>query len=136
MIATIKVSMSNESKQEFAELICDNSAVSISFRGRSEITKTYSDSDLYRCFGQLREDNPAISFLCKGAKLNVHPSSMSSQMTLGLKAYELVLGKKAELADLVHIFDYEEDDLTNNPAEQEEFFMQWINSEKTSTPSQ
>lgn len=59
---------------------------------------------------------------------------MSSQMTLGLKSYELILGKSAELADLVHIFDYEENNLTNNPDEQEEFFMQWIKSDKS--PSQ
>ncbi len=134
LIATLHVTISKAGKKEPAELICDNSAVSISFTRQAGTIKTYADSDFYRCFGQLREDNPDISFLCKGAKLNVHPSSMSSQMTLGLKSYELILGKSAELADLVHIFDYEENNLTNNPDEQEEFFMQWIKSDKS--PSQ
>ncbi len=136
MIATFKITISRAGKKEPAELICDNSAVSISFTTKIGTTKTYSDSDFYRCFGQLREDNPDISFLCKGAKVNVHPSSMSSQMTLGLKSYELILGKSAELADLVHIFDHEEHNFTNNPAEQEEFFMQWIKSDKSSSQPQ
>lgn len=68
-------------------------------------------------------------FMCKGAKINVHPSSMSSQMSLGVKAYELTLGKRASLDDIVNIFDYEENNLTNNPDVQEEFFLRWFWSE-------
>ena len=45
-------------------------------------------------------------------------------------AYELTLGKQALRANLVNIFDYEENDLTNNPLTQSEFFEQWINSLK------
>ena len=51
---------------------------------------------------------------------------MSSQMSLGVKAYELTLGKRALLSDIVNIFDYEENNLTNDPNLQEEFFLQWF----------
>jgi hypothetical protein len=91
--------------------------------------KTYSDTNFYRCFGQIRKDSPHIQFLCKGSKINVHPSSMSSQMTLGLKAYELTLGKKAAIEDIIYIFDYDETNLTNDPDEQRNFYRKWIESE-------
>jgi len=47
-------------------------------------------------------------------------------MSLGVKAYELTLGKRALLSDIVNIFDYEENNLTNDPNLQEEFFLQWF----------
>lgn len=132
MITTVKIKISKAGQKQTVQLVCDNRAVSITFATLHGAKKTYSDSDFYQCFGQLRKDNPDIQFLCKGAKLNVHPSSMSSQMTLGLKAYELVLGKRAEFEDLVYIFDYEEENLTNKPEDQREFFMKWFKSEKGS----
>lgn len=136
MITIVQLMIRVGEQQETARLVCDSSAISIMFVRKNGYNKTYSDSNFYKCFGRVRKDHPDILFLCKGSKINVHPSSMSAQMTLGTKAYELVLGKPAELTDLVYIFDYEEDNLTNNPAEQEEFFMQWRKSDKTSGPSQ
>lgn len=65
---------------------------------------------------------PHMTFLCKGAKLNVMPSRMASQMSAGLVAYEITLGKQATRKDIVHIFDYEEENLTNDPKEQIDFF--------------
>jgi hypothetical protein len=50
-------------------------------------------------------------------------------MSLGVKAYELTLGKQAFRSDLVSIFDYEENNLTNEPEVQEEFFMRWVESD-------
>ncbi len=136
MINLVQLKIIVEGKQEAARLVCDNTAISITHARKNGYSETYSDRDFYRCFGQLREGNADIIFLCKGAKINVHPSSMSSQMTLGLKSYELTLGKPAELTDLVYIFDYEEHNLTNKPDEQEEFFMQWIKSDKSSSDPQ
>lgn len=132
MINLVHVKINVDGQQEDAQLVCESSAVSIMFTRKNGYSKTYSDRNFYKCFGRVREDHPDIQFLCKGSKINVHPSSMSSQMTLGLKANELVLGKRAELADVVYIFDYEEHNLTNKPEEQKEFFMQWIKSDKTS----
>jgi hypothetical protein len=92
-------------------------------------SKTYAGADFYDCLGNIRKEHHNIVFLCKGAKVNVHPSSMSSQMTLGVKAYELTLGKYASRSDLVNIFDYEENNLTNDPEIQRDFFMRWIESD-------
>ena len=92
------------------------------------LTKTYTAYDLYVCFGMLRADYSEIKFLCKGAKLNVHPSRMSSQMSSGLIAYELNLGKPSEAKNLVRIFDYEDENITSNIEKQEIFYKNWIES--------
>jgi tRNA-binding EMAP/Myf-like protein len=76
----------------------------------------------------LRADHPEIKFLCKGAKLNVHPSRMSSQMSSGLVAYELKLGKPSEEEDIVRIFDYEDKNITSNIEEQRTFYKNWVES--------
>ena len=49
-------------------------------------------------------------------------------MSAGLVAYEMTLGKQASREDIVHIFDYEENNLTNNPKEQIDFFKMWLAS--------
>jgi hypothetical protein len=130
MTSNVDLIISINGTKETAKLICDDKAVSITFVMEKVSQKTYSDTDFYRCFGQIRKDSPHIQFLCKGSKINVHPSSMSSQMSLGLKAYELTLGKKASMEDIIYIFDYDETNLTNDPDEQRDFFRKWIESEK------
>lgn len=90
--------------------------------------KTYTGKDIYACLAKVRADFPHISFLCKGAKVNVMPSRMASQMSAGMVAYEMTLGKQATRDDIVHLFDYEEERLTNNPQEQIDFFKQWLAS--------
>lgn len=101
-------------------------------RFRSNPDKTYKAYDLFQCFGLLRADLPKTIFLCKVAKINVYtsrmPSQMSSQMSAGLVAYELHLGRPAESEDTVRIFDFEETDLTNDIQQQREFYKQWIES--------
>lgn len=49
-------------------------------------------------------------------------------MSAGLIAYEMTLGKQASRDDIVHLFDYEENNLTNNPQEQVDFFKNWLKS--------
>lgn len=85
-------------------------------------------SNLFECFSKLRVELPDVKFLCKGAKLNVYPSRMTSQMAGGLLAYELTLGKQALRENLVNIFDPEEEDIVQNPDEQKDYFMKWIKS--------
>ncbi|PAU64200.1 hypothetical protein BZL41_10555 [Pseudomonas sp. PIC25] len=85
-------------------------------------------NDLFECFSTLRAELPDVKFLCKGAKLNVYPSRMTSQMAGGLLAYELTLGKQALRESLVNIFDPEEENIVQNPDEQKDYFMKWINS--------
>ena len=77
--------------------------------------------DLYTCLAKLREQMPDIDLLCKGSKINVHPSRSTRQMTAGLKAYELKMGEQARRSDLVNIFDYDDNNLTNNPSKQNVF---------------
>ncbi|MEI7053602.1 hypothetical protein WCL09_24710 [Pseudomonas koreensis] len=125
-VATIKISDGND-RQEI-DLVCNREEISIAFICESGCKRIYFGCDFYKCFALLRKDNPELTFFCKGAKINVHPSSMSSQMSLGLKAYELVVGKEASLDDLVYIFDYEDQDLTSDPDEQRFFYMNWISS--------
>jgi hypothetical protein len=128
MISTFEISISIENATLKTELICDNETISITLRLQNSAPKTYTERNFYKCFGLLRKDNPHVTFFCKGAKTNVHPSGMSAQMTLGMKAYELEVGKVPSLADLVFIFDYEDQQLTNDPAEQSSFYDNWIKS--------
>lgn len=107
---------------------CDRQTRSLTLILENGARKTYSAHDLFACFGLLRADYPETKFLCKGAKLNVYPSSMSSQMSAGVVAYELQLGKSAELDDVVNIFDYEETDLTNDIQQQRDFYKRWVES--------
>jgi hypothetical protein len=100
----------------------------LTLRTRCNPEKTYKGYDLFQCFGLMRADNPTTKFLCKGAKINVYTSSMSSQMSAGLVAYELQLGRPTEDEDLVRIFDFEKNDITNNIQLQLEFRKRWIAS--------
>lgn len=49
-------------------------------------------------------------------------------MSSGLLAYELTLGKQAFRENLVNIFDYDAEGVTNDPLVQREFFERWIKS--------
>jgi hypothetical protein len=82
--------------------------------------------DLYDCFGVLRADMKDTVFLCKGGKINVHTSGMSSHMSNGLIAYELTLGRPD--GEVVHIFAHEENDLTNDIQQQHDFCQRWAES--------
>ena len=99
---------------------------SLTFIMENGLRKTYTDHDLYLCLAQIRRDFPKIKFLCKGAKLNVFPSRMCSQMSNGSVAYEMTLGEAASRDNIVHIFDFEDKDITNDISEQIDFHHQWI----------
>lgn len=87
-----------------------------------------SGENLFSCFIKLRSLLPHVEFHCKGAKVNVHPSRATSQMSSGLLAYELTLGKQALREDLVNIFDYDASGVTSDPHIQRFFFENWIKS--------
>ncbi|VVN58715.1 hypothetical protein PS687_03117 [Pseudomonas fluorescens] len=88
--------------------------------------KTYTALDLFDSFGLLRADLKDIRFLCKGSKINVHTSGMSSHMSNGLIAYELTMGNPD--GEFVHIFAYEDRDLTNDIQQQRDFCQRWSES--------
>ncbi|WP_080344040.1 hypothetical protein [Pseudomonas syringae] len=116
----------NELREE-ATIYYDIEQPSIIFRFKN-LERICHGENLFSCFIKLRQELPEIKFLCKGAKRNVHPSRMSSQMSAGLMAYELELGKQARRENLVNIFDHEEENLTNEPTMQSEYFKNWLNS--------
>lgn len=91
-----------------------------------ETRKTYTALDLYDCFGLMRADLKEINFLCKGSKINVHTSGMFSHVSNGLVTYEMTMGIAD--GDLVHIFSYDENNLTNDIQEQHDFCQRWAES--------
>jgi len=125
---TIEISIIANGKLEKAFLICDRNNRELTFLMDNDLRKTYKEEDIYECFGLLRADFPTIQFLCKGAKINVHTSRMSSQMSAGVLAYEVTLGRSTEDDDIVNIFAYEDTDITNNIEEQRAYYKKWIKS--------
>ncbi|AMS21312.1 hypothetical protein AYK59_14645 [Pseudomonas synxantha] len=120
----IKVIIKNEHKEVTVKY--DPRKLIMKFSEADNFKKVYEGHDLYICFAKIRADFPHITFLCKGAKINVKPSRMASQMSAGLVAYEMTLGQQATNDDIVHLFDYEEENLTNDPQEQIDFFRKWL----------
>jgi hypothetical protein len=47
-------------------------------------------------------------------------------MSNGSVAYEMTLGKQATRNDIVHIFDFEDKDITTDISEQIDFHRHWI----------
>jgi len=125
---TIEITIIVNEKLEKALIMRDRKNRELTFLMKDNLSKTYKEEDIYECFGLLRADFPDIKFLCKGAKINVHTSRMSSQMSAGVLAYEIELGKPTGDEDIVNIFDYEDTDITNNIDEQRKFYKKWIES--------
>lgn len=124
----IEISTSTHGITKKVVIECDRQKRTLTLVLENGSKKTYSSHDIYACLGLLRADFPETKFLCKGAKINVHPSRMSSQMSAGVVAYELQLGKSSEPEDIVNIFDYNEKDITNDIQQQKDFYITWINS--------
>ncbi|PMY01614.1 hypothetical protein C1Y18_33700, partial [Pseudomonas sp. MPR-R5A] len=57
------------------------------FSESNNFRKLYQGKDIYVCLAKVRAEFPHMTFLCKGAKINVMPSRMASQMSAGLVAY-------------------------------------------------
>jgi len=85
-------------------------------------------NDYFSCLVELRRKAPYIKFLCKGAKINVYPSSMARQMSQGMVAYELVIGKQAARDNIVHTFDFDDKNIAETPDEQIDFYKKWVGS--------
>ncbi|WP_084339486.1 hypothetical protein [Pseudomonas indica] len=122
-----EIKIIRESSENKIKLFYDDDPITIEIN-LDEHKTSFTGSNLFECFSKLRAELPDIKFLCKGAKLNVYPSRMTSQMAGGLLAYELTLGKQALRENLVNIFDPEEENIVQNPDEQKDYFMKWIKS--------
>ena len=119
--------MEKDGVTQKAQIDCNLQDITLTFHAE-EGAKTYTGVDFFECFGMLRADYPNIKFLCKGAKLNVYPSTMSSQMSAGLVAYEVKMGQRTGTENIVRIFDYEDTDITNDINKQREFYYEWYES--------
>ncbi|AWM91179.1 hypothetical protein DJ564_10265 [Pseudomonas sp. 31-12] len=128
MTKTIEITINTCGVTEKVSIECDRKNLTLFFTTKNGFRKTYTAHDLYECFGLLRADFPEINFLCKGAKLNVYPSRMASQMAGGIVAYELQMGKPAETEDVVNIFDFEDKDITTDIQQQRDFYKRWLAS--------
>jgi len=122
----LEITIIKNSIRENATIEYDRKTATLSITFSNGIKKTYTDIDIYMCFGLMRKDFNDIKFLCKGAKVNVYPSAMASQMSSGVVAYETKLGDPD--AKLVCIFDYEENELTNDINEQIAYRTKWSES--------
>jgi hypothetical protein len=131
---SIEILTSTLGKVETVTIECDRKKMTLTLIMQNGFKKIYTAYDLFVCLGMIRADFPETKFLCKGAKLNVHPSRMSSQMSNGLVAYELELGIPSKEENIVRIFDYEDRDITNDINEQQTYYKNWIISLAQSAP--
>lgn len=84
--------------------------------------------NFFSCLYKIKEKYPNILIYCKGYKVNVYPSRMAAQMSSGLVAYELEMGRQAKRTDIVRIFDFEDSNLTSSNKEQKDFYIEWLSS--------
>jgi hypothetical protein len=96
--------------------------------GGREIVST--ERDLFACMQKIRVDLEANGdrLLCNGARQDVYPSGMSRDMSGGLVAYVLTIGKRTTREDLVRITDFAPLEKTASVQEQEEFHKRWVAS--------
>jgi hypothetical protein len=101
----------------------------ITFRYRDKMLEADA-ADYFEAFCKIRaqlESDHLIPF-CYGASLNVFPSGMSRDMSAGMTAYRLTLGKRPGRGDLVRIFDEGADVIPASVALQKEHFNDWLKS--------
>ncbi len=94
------------------------------------INESASSNDYFDTFAKIRKRlaGKSIYPLCYGASKDIWPSGMSRDMGQGLKAYRLVLGKKAR--ELYNIFETGDDIDPVHPDIQKEFAEKWFESLK------
>ena len=124
----IEINILNKGNIEKPKIEYNRNTCALFITFSDQTKKTYSGLDIFRAFGLLRKEFSEIKFLCKGSKINVFPSAMSSSMSGGLVAYEMKLGEHDP--EMVRIFDYDEHDLTNDIEEQVKFRVRWGESLK------
>ena len=104
----------------------------LTFRYRDRVIEEIS-TDYFEALRQVRlrlEEEKLIPF-CYGASLNVFPSGMCRDMSAGMKAYRMTIGKHADpKKDLVGIFEEGQDVIPATVARQKEYFDEWLKSKR------
>ncbi len=88
------------------------------------------DENLFSALTALRQELEAVSIqiLCNGAAENVYPSPMQMSMGPGRLAYKLCMGVQTGVADIVDIFDCDENLKFVTIDEQSKYYSEWIKS--------
>ena len=68
-----------------------------------------------------------IYLLCNASVVNIYPSPMQKDFG-GTKAYKLQMGKQAVLADVVDIFDYNNELKIGSVEKQKKIYENWLKS--------
>lgn len=126
-IVKIKVCYDNCLNEAELHLINDCNCI-IKLYIENKCILTAEGGDFFECFKRMRLLDKSVVYYCKGAKINVISSRMTRQMTKGLSVYETNLGRPARKEDLVNIFDYEDEGLSSDPCEQNEYEVRWFTS--------
>ena len=92
-MASRKVAVEIDGVVKKAVFKCDRKIIAMTVTMPDGLVKNYTAADFYLCLGMVRRDFPHVNFLCKGAKINVYPSRMCSQMAGGVVAYEVRWGE-------------------------------------------
>jgi hypothetical protein len=94
----------------------------------------FDAADFYECLRAFRRviELDGFRVLCQGARPNVCPSPMASDMGGAVKSYVLTLGKPAFTKDLVGTFDPVEDITSVGTVEEQDEFMRphWVEFER------
>lgn len=121
-IKTIELRLYEESPSN-----SDNVMVEVLLEGK--ITR-YENENYFDALLDFRKDmeEQNTQIMCNGSARTVYPSGMCLSMGSGIKAYRLEIGKQAKLADLVNIFDCDDNLEFVTINEQKNFFEEWIKS--------
>ena len=89
---------------------------------------TFENSDFFECLIELCQalEKEEAKALCHGARKDTYPSGMARDMSNGMVAYQLELGRHGRTEDVVHIFDPAPAELIGTVREQRDFFEAWL----------
>ena len=124
----LEINIINNGKIEKNKLFLSEIEDEINLKIEIERTIYFSKSDnIFDSVVELRKklELKNIYLLCNASVINVYPSGMQKEFG-GTKAYKLQMGKQATLADVIDIFDYDNELKIGSVKEQEEFYGNWI----------
>ena len=99
-----------------------------------DLKKVFTTPDFFSSLVELRNwlyDWKGYYPLLNGSLRNVYPSRMSRQMSNGVQAYFLTMGKQAHEEDLINIFGKVEEsniDRLSTVEEQQDHYTKWLDS--------
>lgn len=90
----------------------------------------FESSDYFECLILLRKhfESQGVRIKCNGSRYDVYPSRMSREMSHGIKAYTMTLGKQASRNSMVNIFDEADLNQIVSVEEQKKNYDDWLKS--------